>query len=191
MGESVTLSGAGTGLDAQAAAYAGATPFNTSINPSSEALQVLTQLTDGGLSRDQVSALSAAVAQVDAGIENPTLKQQVLNEVSGMGLYFKNTDPEGFPRWPVMTALRAYGLNLSVPQGQGEQEVARRVRQVLSDVAQQTRGVNARQAVAAAPQPVVLKVVAASASDDTPVAPLQPQANPTPAPVVTAVDKLV
>jgi hypothetical protein len=190
MGESVTLSGAGTGLDASAAAYVAVTGPNMGISPSSEALQVLTQLTDGGLSRDQVSALSAAVAQVDAGIENPALKQQVLNEVSGMGMYFKNTDTEGFPRWPVMTALRAYGLNLSVPQGQGEQEVARRVRQVLSDVAQQTRGVSARQAVAAAPQPVVLKMVVAHGDDSTPAPAPQP-ANPTPAPVVTAVDKLV
>jgi hypothetical protein len=148
-------------------------------------LQVLTQITEGGLSRDQISSLSAAVAQVDAGIQDADLRKTVLNEVSGIGMFFRNTNPEGFPRWPVMTALRAYGLNLSVPAGQGDAAVASQVRQTLQAVTQNNNlGATAQQVVAAAPQQVVLKVVSATVA-------AAPAKKATPAPVATAVDKLV
>jgi hypothetical protein len=183
MGELVALSGAVAGVDSPVAALAVA-----GITPSPEALQTLNELTAGGLSRAQVNTLSAAVALADAGIQDQALRTSVLNEVSGLGVFFRNTDPDGFPRWPVMTALRAYGLNLSVPAGQGDAAVAQKVRQVLNDVAQQDRGVSAQQAVAAVPQPVVLRVVGLDSGGGDKSAPAAPA---TPVPVVTAVDKLV
>jgi hypothetical protein len=63
-------------------------------------------LTDG-----ERTALVQAVALADQGTSGE-LRSQILSQVQGMGIYLRHTGDEGLPRWSMMSALRAYGLNL-------------------------------------------------------------------------------
>jgi len=159
--------------------------------PSAEAVQALTEITSGGLSEVEISTLSAAVAQVDAGVQSTATRESLLHQVQGLGMFFRNTDTNGFPRWPLMTALRAYGLNLSGQSTNSEAAVAAQVQQQLNSIAQQSRGTTLNQALAAATAAVV---VGPTNTAPKPVTKTETHVAVTPAapaPTVTAVDKLV
>lgn len=69
-----------------------------------------------GLSDSVRTELVQAVAAVDSRISNPTLRSDVLQQVSSLGFYLNNTSDDSMPRWSVLTGLRLYGLNLKPPQ---------------------------------------------------------------------------
>lgn len=164
--------------------------------PSAEALQALAALVNsGGLSEAEVGTLSAVVARVDAGVQSAATRQNLLQQVSGLGLFFRNTDTNGFPRWPLMTALRAYGLNLAGQVEQAEVAVAAEVQQQLNTLAQQSRGTSLGQALAAATAAVVVGPVVQQREAPQPQ-PVKVVKAPAPEPVAVegaarAVDKLV
>ncbi len=64
-----------------------------------------TRLSDG-----QKTNLIAAVAAADSGISD---RGVALERAQMLGLYLRNSGNDGFPRWTMMTALRAYGMNLT------------------------------------------------------------------------------
>ncbi|HEX2859650.1 MAG TPA: hypothetical protein VHP58_05595 [Alphaproteobacteria bacterium] len=121
------------------------------VAPASDAMQVLSEISQsGGLSVEEITTLSAAVAQVDAGVQTASVRENLFSQVKGLGMYFRNSDTNGFPRWPLMTALRAYGLNLSGQSTQTEAAVAAQVQQNLNAIAQQSRGTSLSIALASA-----------------------------------------
>lgn len=130
--------------------------------------------TQDGLTGSDRSALVQAVAS--ASQLSGTARTQALSQVEGLGVYLRHTGDEGLPRWTMMSALRAYGLNLqqnSYPAGISESAVAKNVQAQLESIAA-SRGaslpqaLNVAQAVTAvqAVAPVVADVVAASRSDN-------------------------
>lgn len=62
------------------------------------------------LSETQKTSLVAAVAAADSGLAD---RSAALARAQMLGLYLRNTGNDGFPRWSMMTALRAYGMNLT------------------------------------------------------------------------------
>ncbi|NBV54568.1 MAG: hypothetical protein EBR79_02515 [Proteobacteria bacterium] len=113
----------------------------------------------------QRTVLAQAVARVDAGVQTPAVREAVLQQIEGLGTYFRKTSSDTFPRWAVLTALRVYGLNLEskaaapVTPAQTEVQVVANVRASLENVARQG-GVSLGQAlvVAKAAAPVVAQV---------------------------------
>lgn len=115
---------------------------------------VLTQIAEApGLQQAERASLVQVTATASS-IANSELRSVALRQVSTMGLYLSRTGDSGLPRWTVMTALRAYGLNLqSAPRPQTPEQNA----QVAQTVARQVaavgaeRGVSVQQAMQAAP----------------------------------------
>jgi hypothetical protein len=62
------------------------------------------------LSDSQKTNLIAAVAAADSGVPD---RGATLERAQMLGLYLRNSGNDGFPRWTMMTALRAYGMNLT------------------------------------------------------------------------------
>lgn len=75
----------------------------------------------------------AAQATVAASAMPPVSDTLGSNAVAGMGVYIDRAVSDGVPKWEVMTALRAYGLNLQdkepaavqEPQAKAQEPVAR------------------------------------------------------------------
>lgn len=108
------------------------------------------------LDEGQRMVLSQAVAQVDAGVQTPAVREAVLQQIEGLGTYYRKTSSDTFPRWAVLTALRVYGLNLEsknaappVVAQQNEAQVVANVRASLETVARQG-GVSLGQALVVA-----------------------------------------
>jgi hypothetical protein len=118
--------------------------------PSADAQQALVQIAQTpDLTDSERTQLATAVAQIDAGVQSPALRQSLFTQVSGLGVYLRSSGSEGWPRWTVMTALRAYGLNINrTDTSQTEQAVAAQVEQNLNALAQQSRQVSLGQALA-------------------------------------------
>lgn len=144
-----------------ASSVVSALPSAVSIPADSRAVvadvSTSTELTDS-----ERTQLVQAVAAVDAGISSPSLRSDVLEHVSRLGFYLKNTSDEGWPRWNVLTGLRVYGLNLDAstqgapsaaaqPQAPqpDEQVVAQQVKAKLDGVARSSRGVSLEHVAAA------------------------------------------
>lgn len=105
------------------------------------------------------SGLISAVAAVDSGLSGVE-RSDVLAQIQRLGIYLRNSGSDGYPRWPMMTALRAYGMNLTGDGGgQAQTAVVANLRGQLEQIAQ-GRGVSLEKAIAAAtalpvaPQPV-------------------------------------
>jgi len=64
------------------------------------------------LSDSQRTSLVAAVAAADSGLQ-VVERSAALERIQMLGLYLRNTGDSSFPRWSMMTALRAYGMNLT------------------------------------------------------------------------------
>ncbi len=99
------------------------------------------------LSDMEKGGLVAAVATVDSGLSGPS-RESALATVQRLGIYLRNSGSEGFPKWPMMTALRAYGMNLSEGGGATETAVRANLRGQLEQIAQ-GRGVSLEKAMAA------------------------------------------
>lgn len=115
---------------------------------------ILTQIAQApGLAEGERTALVQATATASS-IANADLRAVALRQVSTMGLYLSKTGDSGLPRWSVMTALRAYGLNLQqTPRPQTAEQngaTAQKVAQQLETVAQ-TRGVSLNRVLQAQP----------------------------------------
>ncbi|MCA3243791.1 MAG: hypothetical protein INF43_00610 [Alphaproteobacteria bacterium] len=130
---------------------------------------VLTQIAEApGLVESERTALVQATATASS-IANADLRAVALRQVSSMGLYLSRTGDSGLPRWTVMTALRAYGLNLqaapkaATPEqdAQAAQAVARQVAAAGASrgvtVQQALQNTAASQAAIPVPSPVQLK----------------------------------
>ncbi len=106
-----------------------------------------------------VAASSAPAAVTPVAAPSPAeLNQEQLTEarVSMPGIYLRKQDSEGIPRWVVMTALRAYGLNIE-NEGAPRPSPVREAAQAAQAAAQ----VDAQAAPVAAPvQPSVAEKVA-------------------------------
>ncbi|TKW61281.1 MAG: hypothetical protein DI628_01230 [Blastochloris viridis] len=63
------------------------------------------------LSDSQRTNMVAAVAAADSGLQVD--RGAALERIQMLGLYLRNTGDSSFPRWTMMTALRAYGMNLT------------------------------------------------------------------------------
>lgn len=87
-------------------------------------------LTDG-----ERSALVESVALAD-GLADQGLREVVLSQVQGLGIFLKNAGDRGLPRWSVMTALRAYGLNLEEKPRVSDAGLVAQARANLSRVAE-------------------------------------------------------
>jgi hypothetical protein len=93
------------------------------------------------------SGLIAAVAAVDSGLSGAT-RSSALAQVQGLGIYLRNSGTDGYPRWPMMTALRAYGMNLTNNGGGGQEAVISNLKSHLEQIAQ-GHGVSLQKAIAA------------------------------------------
>jgi hypothetical protein len=119
-----------------------------------EIRSLLTQIAEApGLAEAERTALVQATATASS-IVNPDLRAAALRQVSGMGLYLSKTGDSGLPRWTVLTALRAYGLNLqAAPKAATTQNSPEANAQVAQQVAKQVaaagaaRGVSVQQAL--------------------------------------------
>jgi hypothetical protein len=111
---------------------------------------VLTQIAEApGLVEAERTALVQATATASS-IANVDLRAVALRQVSTMGLYLSRTGDSGLPRWTVMTALRAYGLNLqSAPKAVTPEQDAQAAQAVARQVAAAgaNRGVTVQQAL--------------------------------------------
>lgn len=118
------------------------------ISISSEGRSVVADVSaSGGLSDAVRTQLIQAVAAVESGVSSPTLRADVLQQVSGLGFYLNNTSDTSWPRWSVLTGLRLYGLNLKAQESApvaGEQQVAAAVTSTLRELAA-SKGVSLEQ----------------------------------------------
>ncbi|RYG62050.1 MAG: hypothetical protein EON60_01310 [Alphaproteobacteria bacterium] len=122
------------------------------------------------MSEVEKGGLIAAVATVDSGLSGQS-RESALATVQRLGIYLKNSASEGFPKWPMMTALRAYGMNLSEGAGATETSVRANLRGQLEQIAQ-GRGVSLERAIAAASVPMkAMEVTVEAANDGVGVAP--------------------
>jgi hypothetical protein len=133
--------------------------LNGSTGVGSDVRGVLTQIAQApGMNEGERTALVQATATASS-IANAELRTVALRQISSMGLYLSRTGDNGLPRWSVMTALRAYGLNLQqtprAPTPEQSGAAAQKVAQQLESVAQ-SRGTTLNrvlQAQPAAPAP--------------------------------------
>ncbi len=110
------------------------------------------------------TALVAATATASR-ISDVSIAELALETVSTTGIYLRSTGGATSPRWQVLTALRAYGLNLSEQRHAeprpNDAQLAAQVNAQLNTVVRASRGDSLDQvqamakAVQAAPQPVV------------------------------------
>lgn len=136
------------------------------------------------------TALVAATATAGQ-ISNVSMAELALETVSSTGIYLRNTGGSTSPRWQVLTALRAYGLNLSeqahAKPRPSDAQLAAQVNAQLNAVVRASRGDSLEQvqavakAVQAAPPPVV----------SAPPRPAPKAASTEAVQPATAVDKLV
>lgn len=146
----------------------------SSVSIASDLQQTLTTIAQTpNLSDAQRSSLTQALATVAQSVQSSALRSQTLSKVTNMGIYLATTQPEGFPRWNVMTALRAYGLNLQQTPKLLEQAAVQAVQQQLNALAEQVRPVVAESPAVIATlstnlpsAPVAQKAIAAQV--DTP-----------------------
>lgn len=141
-----------------------------------DARAVVAQVAENtGLSEGERVALVAATVEIDQFITAQPARSDALSQVVGLGTYLRSTSTKSIPRWNVMTALRAYGLNLTedyaTPKPKVSQEVAvQQVQSRLESVARASRNVSLETAVAAAratPQPAAKAPVAKADSAPT------------------------
>lgn len=65
-------------------------------------------------------------------------QSQAFSEISSLGVYFEQSTTDEFPRWHVLTGLRAYGLNRSQEEQtlappQAQQQIRQRLEQVAAN----------------------------------------------------------
>lgn len=143
-----------------------------------DARAVVAQVADNtGLSEGERVALVAATVDIDQFISAQPARSDALAQVVGLGTYLRSTSTKSIPRWNVMTALRAYGLNLTedyaAPKAKPVQaEAVQQVRAKLEHVARASRDVSLDTAVAAAKAaPVVAKAAPVKVESAPKVAP--------------------
>lgn len=112
------------------------------------------------LSDVEKGGLVAAIAVADSGLAGAS-RASALETIQRLGIYLRNSGNEGFPKWPMMTALRAYGMNLSEGGGVTENAVRANLQGQLQEIAQ-GRGVSLERAIAAVTVPVARPVVYAA-----------------------------
>jgi hypothetical protein len=134
-----------TGMNIQALSplvqkAAGPVSGASAVTIAADLQQTLTTIAQTpNLSGAQRSSLTQAVATVAQSVQTTAVRVQTLNQITNMGIYLATTQPEGFPRWNVMTALRAYGLNLQQTPKLLEQAAVQAVQQQLNALAEQVR----------------------------------------------------
>lgn len=153
-------------------AVSGALSGSAGVSVSSDVRSILTQVAQSpGLAESERTALVQATATASS-IANAELRAVALRQVSTMGLYLSKTGDSGLPRWSVMTALRAYGLNLQqTPRTSTVEQSAAAAQKVVQqlNVVAENRGTTVNRAlqsqpVAAAAQQVVSAVQAKNAA---------------------------
>lgn len=122
--------------------------------------QILSEIAaNSALTDGERTAMVQTVALADT-LNDSAAREVVLSQVQGLGIFLKNAGDKGLPRWSVMTALRAYGLNIEdKPSVRGSAVVAQ-ARAHLSKVAS-NHGVSVEHAVAAAKVAVTAPVTPA------------------------------
>ena len=127
-----------------------------------------------GLSDAERASLIQTTAAIDQFVTAQPDRAGVLAQVSGLGVYLRETSSSSWPRWSVLTGLRAYGLNLTEAQrvdpAPTQAQAVAAVRQQLETVARNSRGVSLDTAMA------VAKVVAPAVHVAAPVKVAAPKA---------------
>jgi hypothetical protein len=166
-------------------------------NVSSAVRNVLTNIaTLPNLSDAQRSSLVAATATASQ-IVDITISEVQLETISSTGIYLSNTSGTSWPRWQVLTALRAYGLNLTEkPVAPAPQAVQAPYAQVVAQVQAQLNTLvqEARTAAPQQAQAVSQKAAAPVVQQQTVAQAPAPTAKPAPKPAAisqTNVDTLV
>lgn len=105
----------------------------------------------------------AAASSAASSASNEVLTEATVSSTSAGGVFMRSSDSEGLPRWVVMTALRAYGLNLNKTLPEERQQAAQAAAQTA---ARQNEA--ATQSVAAAPTPKIIEAIKAVAVQAAP-----------------------
>lgn len=166
-------------MDVQALASIVGTGRGSSVStqvPADVRAALSTIATQDGLTDSDRGALVQAVAA--ASRLSGAARADAFSQVEGLGVYLRHTGDEGLPRWTMMSALRAYGLNLkqnNYPAGISESAVAKNVQAVLERIAASrdtslTQALSVAQTVTAAQAaaPAVADMAAGSGGDGTP-----------------------
>lgn len=155
-----------------------ATPVVPPIQADTRA--VISQIAaDSSISPPERVALTQIAVDIDRYIQSQPLRAGNLDQVAGLGIYLSKTSATTWPRWNVMTALRAYGLNLNesvAGPAPSEQAAARQVAAQLEAIARTARNVSAETATVQAPvavqqAAVVVAATAVPAATPRPAAP--------------------
>lgn len=91
----------------------GGTTSALAVNVPADSRAVISEIAaNTALSDGQRTHLITAVAAADSGLQVGE-RSAALERIQMLGLYLRNTGDSSFPRWSMMTALRAYGMNLT------------------------------------------------------------------------------
>ena len=156
------------------------------VAPQADARAVITDIAQNeALAPVERAALVDAAMAIDQFIASQPDRAGNLDQVVGLGVYLSKTSATTWPRWNVMTALRAYGLNLKEQPSQPaptEAQAAQQVQARLEGVARGSRQVSldTALAVARAPTAPVIQHVAATVAPKAVTTPA-PAPAPTPA----------
>jgi hypothetical protein len=128
-----------------------------SAGVAADSSQILSEIAaNSALTDGERSAMVQSVALADT-LNDSAAREVVLSQVQGLGIFLKNAGDKGLPRWSVMTALRAYGLNIEEKPSVRGSAVVAQARANLSKVAE-NHGVSLHHAVAAAQTAVAAPV---------------------------------
>lgn len=124
-----------------------------SITISPDALAVVSEIAaNTGLSASERGSLIQTTAAIDQFVTAQPDRAGALSQVSGLGVYLRQTSSASWPRWSVLTALRSYGLNLTETQrvdpAPTQEQAVQHVRQQLETVARASRDVSLDTAIA-------------------------------------------
>ena len=169
---------------------AGATSSAAAVAVPADSRAIISEIASSTTLGDSArSGLIAAVAQVDSGLTGVT-RSDALQITQRLGIYLRNSGTEGYPRWPMMTALRAYGMNLTNNADSmsdvGQAAIISNLKSHLEQIAQ-GHGVSLQKAIAA-----TSALPLAQANYKPPVKPVEVHADaPLPVDTGTRVEKIV
>ncbi len=135
--------------------------------PSSQARQFIENVSAStSLAAVEKQGLIEATSIADQSLSGAA-QAQAFSDISSLGVYFEQATTDEFPRWHVLTGLRAYGLNrgpeaqtTALPEVQAVQQVRQRLEQVAANRGQDFSEIVTRQA--ARPESVRVQEVAQS-----------------------------
>lgn len=91
------------------------------------------------------TALAQIAASVDQNL-TPAAQANVYSQLSTLGIYLEGVNPNTYPRWMVLTALRIYGAGLqSAPQQVTAERAESHVQAQIQNIAREVTGKSIEQ----------------------------------------------